>query len=306
MSLENKLSKFGKWLDNISKKCGDLLSVIFVIKNPKKKEMQSPVISTYSILIFDSFIAFLSIFISIHLRVGMDFLDYSPVYIIKNMLVFGLVSSSIFLFLQTYQSFWKYTSVEDIIPVFFSVILSNIIFFPLMMLMNQEDFLPYSVLVINVFVLAIILIIPRFITKILYNSRVNKQKRIDALTKIEERAIEIPEILLIGSPSSIDIFLNEVISNDDIQFNFEPVGILSLDQLDTGRAIKGVPILGSVRQVGYVMKTLAQDGVFPRQIMIAEKSIHEDMKKFLISYAQEKGILLMHVFHKYTFNTVME
>jgi FlaA1/EpsC-like NDP-sugar epimerase len=305
VSFESKLSKFGKLLDAAQGKCRSLTD--FTEKNRKQKGTVHHVgASPYSVLLFDSFIAFLSIFLSIHLRIGMDFLDYSTLYMLKNMLVFGLVSASVFLWFQTYQSFWRYTSAEDVIPVVLSVIVSNIIFFPLMMLMNQEDFLPYSVLAINIFVLSLTLLIPRFTARVLYSHRVAKMKKIEAMTKVEKKPSAVPQILLIGCSASVDMFLGEISSNEDLQFNFEPVGILSIDQDEVGRAVKGVPIIGHVRQLGSVIRELAQKNVFPGQIFITEKSISDNMKKFLMSCIRNHGLLLMHVMHGYTFSNVTE
>jgi O-antigen biosynthesis protein WbqV len=236
----------------------------------------------------------------------MDFLDYSPLYMLKNMLVFGLVSASVFLWFQTYQSFWRYTSAEDVVPVVLSVIVSNIIFFPLMMLMNQEDFLPYSVLAINAFVSSLTLLIPRFTARVLYNNRVAKMKKIEAMTKTEEKPSAIFQVLLIGCSASVDMFLREISDNEDLQFNFEPIGILSIDQDEIGRAVKGVPIIGHVRQLGSVIRKLAQESVFPRQIFITERSISDSMKRFLVSCVHNHGLLLMHVMHEYTFSNVTE
>lgn len=310
MSLESKLSSFGKILDKSICGIKKIFSDLFVEndKNRKKKnyKSQAGINSQYSILIFDSFVAFLSLFISIHLRIGMDFLDYSPAYIIKNMFVFGLVSSSIFLWLQTHQSFWRYTSVEDMVPIFLSVILSNLIFFPLMMLMNQEDFLPYSVLIINVFVLSVMLLTPRFLSRTLYNQRMNKLKKFDNLTEKEEAQVDMPPVLLIGNNASVELFLREVVINEDITFNFDPVGILSISEPDTGRTIKGVPILGEVRELARILKSLRDEGVYPRQIVITEKAIQDNVKSFLVKYVQDHGLLLMHVIHQYMFNTVTE
>lgn len=307
MSFESGLSKFGRALDKMQKKLITAITDVFFEKSGKtSKKTQHGMNSRYSIVLFDSFVAFLSIFVSIHLRIGMDFLDYSPLYIVKNMLVFGLVSSSVFLWFQTYQSFWRYTSVEDVAPIFLSVIISNIIFFPLMMLMNQEDFLPYSILIINMFVLSLMLFIPRFTARILYNNKMNQIKKIEALTRVHEKHVEIPQILLVGSTESVDSFLREVSPDDDAQFNFDPVGVLSMDQEDVGRSIKGVPIVGSIRQINFVIKEFAKEGVFPKQLFITERTIPDNLKKFLISYGQDHGLLLMHVMHQYMVNTIVE
>ncbi len=306
MSFESGLSRFGRILDKMQKKIIARISNVFFEKSKKEsKRTQHGMNSRHSIVLFDSFVAFLSIFISIHLRIGMDFLDYSPFYIIKNMLVFGLVSSSVFLWFQTYQSFWRYTSVKDVTPIFLSVIISNIIFFPLMMLMNQEDFLPYSILIINMFTLSFMLIIPRFTAKILYDNKMNQIKKIEALTRVHEKYVEIPKILLVGSTESVASFLREISPVGDTQFNFDPVGVLSMNQEDVGRSINAVPIVGSIREINFVMKEFSRKGVFPKQLFITERSVPDNLKKFLISYVQDNGLLLMHVMHQYVVNKVV-
>ncbi|MDR0630758.1 MAG: hypothetical protein LBF70_01875 [Holosporales bacterium] len=302
MSAESMLSKIGNKIDIIFAKIAKILRIVFYTtlkdKNLRIKYNKTQTIaSLYTVLIFDSFIAFLSIFMSIHLRIGIDFLDYSPSYIIKNMVVFGLVSSSIFLWLQTYQSFWRYTSTEDIVSVFLSVALSNLLFFPLMLLMNQEDFLPYSILAINIFVQSIMLLMPRFLTRMLYDKRMKKLRFI---------ANDIPPILILGNSNSVEVFLQEVFANEDIPFNFMPIGILTFNPDDVGRSIKGISIVGEVKNIGKVLNELQRENIFPKQIVVTEKSIPEAAKSILMRYVKEQGLLLMHVIHQFTFNPIEE
>jgi FlaA1/EpsC-like NDP-sugar epimerase len=315
LSIETKLSNIGKILDLAvgkvkaasSRLADSIPSGIRDIGHTDEGFLKkaSGVRSSYAILAFDSFVAFLSIFISIHLRIGMDFLDYSPKYILKNMVVFGLVSSSIFVRMQTYQSFWRYTSIEDMPPLFLSVLFSNLLFFPLMILMNREDFLSYSILVINTFVLTLMLVLPRFLSRIMYNRKVNMMKKIYGHGKQEQQQ-ENPQILIIGSIESADTFLREIFWNDEIPFHFDPVGIITLDALDVGRGIKGIPILGELREIGRVIRSLNKKKVFPRQILITEKKLSEAERKYLVNYVQENGLLLLHVMHQCLFKQVSE
>jgi FlaA1/EpsC-like NDP-sugar epimerase len=321
VSLEKILAKFGHHLDNavdiIEKAFLDLSKKVLAVYSYRTKNTQAPVhahaknsavTATYFILLFDSFVSFLSIFISIHLRIGMDFLDYSQVYIIKNMLVFGLVCSSVFLWLQTHQSFWKYTSTNDIISLFLSVVLSNIIFWPLMILMNQEDFLPYSVLVINVFVLSFLIIIPRFVSCTLYNNRINVMKHNQDMNKTATTKVYTPpDVLLVGNSYSVEVFLRETVMNEDVNFQFEPVGVVSTSASEIGRTIRGVPIIGEVRYIGGLLKKIKNEkSVTPSQLIITDKNFPENMKRYLLKHAKEHNLVLMHVFHQYSFSAVTE
>lgn len=309
MSIESTFAKVGKLLDKLCSRSRDLMMLLFATKRSRKhgsRSYQEPAsnkgYSPYYILVFDGFIAFLSLFVSIHLRIGMDFLDYSPLYMLKNMFVFSLVASSVFSWIQTYQTIWRYTSIEDVVPVFISVILANALFFPLMMLMNQEDFLPYSVLVINVFVLSFMLITPRFLTKMFYNQKAKKQRYFDSISQRQEAS----DVVLVGNIDSIESFFREVISNDEVNFSFNPVGIVLINQTELGRTIKGIPILGELRDIKGIIKTLNKSGRFPRQIIISEKMISDSAKRFLVQFSQESGILVVHAMFQCTFNTVSE
>ncbi|MDR3224458.1 MAG: hypothetical protein LBT03_02695 [Holosporales bacterium] len=309
MSIESKLSRFGKLLDSIVTGMAESIKILLArVNKPEKvsKRNYTSMTPPCAILVFDSFVAFLSLFISIHLRIGMDFLDYSHMYIIKNMFVFGLVCSSVFLWMQTHQSFWRYTSIEDLPPIFLSVILSNMLFLPLMLLMNQEDFLPYSVLIINMFVLTLMLVIPRFLSRMLYNQKMKKAKLVEQSTRRHEQFVDAPQVLLVGDSSSAEIFLRDIVSNDDVHFNFDPIGILTLDPFDVGRMIRGIPIVSELKDIHISLIELGKNGIFPRQIVITEKSIPENAKKFLVKYVKDHGLLLMHVIHQCMFDTVSE
>lgn len=314
MSLETKLSSIGRFLDRFFKRVSQIVHTSISPKNDgtnhdRMHRKQPGIAAPYAILIFDSFVAFLSIFISIHLRIGMDFLDYSPTYIIKNMFVFGLISSSVFLWIQTHMSFWKYTSIDDVISLFLAVILSNIFFFPLMMLMNQEDFLPYSVLIINTFVLTIMLSVPRLISRMLYNRKTNLIRRLSAedLTKNKNNNHKNkPYALLIGRAQSVENFLREFFTNKDIDINFYPVGILSPDISDKGMAIRGIPILGETRNIGKILRSLRSDNMFPSQMIVTERDFQDSSKRLLLSYSKEYNIKLTHVVLQCIFEDVSE
>jgi FlaA1/EpsC-like NDP-sugar epimerase len=129
-------------------------------------------------------------------------------------------------------------------------------------------------------------------------------KKYGSIDDKTHQQIDAPQVILIGSNASADVFLREVVINEDITFNFIPVGILTLDSDDVGHVIKGVPILGEVRDLGKVLYELREENIFPRQLVITEKSIPDKMKNYLLRYVEDHNLLLMHVIHQYTFNPV--
>jgi FlaA1/EpsC-like NDP-sugar epimerase len=302
MSIESKLSKIGRALDM----WGGIIRERFFCVGRRKRDHtkhrsdQIP----WSIISLDASISFTTLFLTIYLRIGVDFLEYSPFYILKNMFVFGLVSVSTSLWLNVHQPFWKYTSIEDAIPVLLSVLLSNIIFFPLMMLMNQEDFLPYSVLVINAFVLAFTLLLPRFLSRILYNKRISKVRRFEMMAEEGGGSVAGQQSLLVGSSKAIDVFLGEIFQDEEAGFNFQPVGILTVNPSEVGRTIRGIRILGEVRHLGSIMRELRMGNVYPKQILTIGKILPEQIKKFLVKHAEENGLILSHIVRQYSFSSL--
>jgi O-antigen biosynthesis protein WbqV len=138
----------------------------------------------------------------------------------------------------------------------------------------------------------------------LYDRKLEKVKMLGSLLNSSKTETEVAKVLLVGSNASVEIFLREIVLNEEISYNFEPVGILTLDQLDIGHIIRGVPILGELRDIHSVLKELHKDGSLPRQIVITEKAIPENAKKFLIKYANDRKLLLMQIVHQCTFNAV--
>jgi O-antigen biosynthesis protein WbqV len=168
--------------------------------------------------------------------------------------------------------------------------------------MNQEDFLPFSVLIINTFVLTLILLIPRFIARIMHTNKTKKIKRKEAENRQKGRLInERCRILLIGGADSARSFLEEMSTADDVSYEMEPVGIVTLDQSEVGHTIKGVQIVGTIRQIDGIIKELALSEVSLQQIVITEKDLSPKIKQFLTECCRKHCVLLVQAFHQYTF-----
>ena len=282
MSIENVLTKIGQNLDKIvfSIRCWANETYKFV-KRLIRRDNFSSIAPHHLILISDSFLSFLSIFISIHLRIGMDLLDYSLFYILKHMLVFSLVSASVFLWFKTHLPFWKYMTIDDISPIFLAVIIANVLFFPLMMLMNSSDFLPYSSLVINVFVLCFFLIITRCICRAvnLYKNKPNFP-----------HAPKKPKALLVGDMQSVANFCQSISASGAEAFSFAPGGILLLEKEDTGRTISGITIIGRISDISTIIRARQSKEDAIRSIIMIGDEMRNDEKNFIKKVVSKYGI----------------
>ena len=286
MSIENVLTRIGQHLDKIVFNIRRWTSRAYTLMgNIIRRNYFSSIASYHRILILDTFCAFISILISIYLRIGIDLLDYSLFYILKHMLVFSLISASAFLWCRTNLPFWRYITIDDMSSIFLSVIISHILFFPLMMLMNSSDFLPYSILVINIFVLCFCLIFPRCICR-----EINIRKRMGRA--VLHNTLKKPQALLIGDIQSVKTFCQTLLTSEIEEHSFEFIGIVTIEPDDIGRTISGIPIIGGLSDINTIIRQRrSTEGEIQNIIMIGD-SMAEDEEQFIRKVVSKYGITI--------------
>jgi len=249
-----------------------------------------------AVLTFDTLMAFLSLFIALYLRIGDEFLEYTPEFILKNMVVFALVSASIFFWMQTHRAIWRYVSLEDIIPLALATILTTILFYPLMLLMAQQESLPRSVPLINALVLIMLLGLPRFIYRSIHDQHLLQKRRANAEALIP--------VLLIGNGDSTELFIREVLHSPSLPYN--PLALITFDEDEVGRHIHGVPILGTIDELDEIIESLNIEKHPPRQIIITESSILKTQKQLVSKAAIAHGLTVMHMLQHFSMDVIDE
>ena len=248
------------------------------------------VILPQAVLLFDVFLAFLSLLIAIYLRVGDEFLDYTPGYILKNMIVFMLTSLSVFIWMQTHRALWRYFSLEDCVPLTLSVILSSVLYFPLMILLAQQESLPRSVPFLNALVYIVLLCLPRFIYRSVYERHIVQKKRL-----LAEQAVPV---LLVGNGDAIELFIREVMHSPALSYH--PVGILSPNTKEKGRRIHTVPILGLPGDWDTFVRELRSLAKRPVQIIITDMDLPHEFLTAVSNVSQHCSLPMMQMLPQFT------
>ncbi len=248
------------------------------------------IILPQAVLLFDIFLAFLSLFIAIYLRVGDEFLDYTPGYILKNMIVFMLTSLSVFIWMQTHRALWRYFSLEDCVPLTLSVILSSVLYFPLMILLAQQESLPRSVPFLNALVYIVLLCLPRFIYRSVYERHIVQKKRL-----LAEQAVPV---LLVGNGDAIELFIREVMHSPAL--SYQPVGILSPNTKEKGRRIHTVPILGLPDNWETFVRELRSLAKRPVQIIITDMDLPHEFLAAVSNVSQRCSLPMMQMLPQFT------
>ena len=158
-----------------------------------------------------------------------------------------------------------------------------------MMLMNREDTLPYSILLINVFVLSFLLIIPRVLSRILYDKTINKHN-----TNINKVDLYNTSAILIGESESVLSFL----SNNVFTTNF--VGIISPNINDIGVSIRGIPVIDHISNFPRTLQMMKSQGIVLKYVIVINTTISDEDKDIIIKHTQEHDQSLVQIHYNYT------
>ncbi|PIZ33658.1 MAG: hypothetical protein COY39_02035 [Alphaproteobacteria bacterium CG_4_10_14_0_8_um_filter_37_21] len=282
----HSMTKFSYLSATIQKAC--LATLSLKIFTPFKK-IKNAHCSTITIMFHDGCIAFFALFISIYLKVGDEFLDYSHAFLLKNLIVFSLISLAIFSWGKIYTTLWRFISVEDLWPLSIAVIIANLLFLPAMHFLSTDESLAKSIPVVNIFVMISLLILPRFFARLIHDQSVLKQKRL-------QTSFAIP-VLLVGDEDPTELFIREVTYTPNLPYN--PVGIVTTtEHFEDGRAIHEVPILGNIKNIEQILHTFEDESKRPRQIILTDNSIKkEDLQSLFTNTAMENVIILQMIQH---------
>lgn len=265
----------------IQKACLTILSL--KIFYPFKK-MKNSHFSAISIMVHDGMMSFFALFISIYLKVGDEFLDYSHIFLLKNLIVFCCIALAIFSWGKIYKTLWRFISVEDLWPISIAVIIANLLFIPAMHFISIDESLAKSIPVVNIFVMMALLTLPRFFARLIHEQSILKQKKL-------QNSFSIP-VLLVGDEDPTELFIREVTYTPDLPYN--PVGIITTtEHFEDGRAIHDVPILGNIKDIEQILHAFETEAERPRQIILTDDKIKkEDLQSLFANTAMENVIIL--------------
>ena len=273
MSLETKLSKIGKAIDRLN--IGVKSKLQIWCQNILRRHIYFD--SQYTTLIVDALIAAFSLFISICCIIGFCFKNGIGHCIFVCLTVFALTLSSIFVLSGLSKIKWKDFKLNDIPRLFGAISFANLLFFPMMMLINKNGLLPYSVIFVNFFISCCLLITPRLVFRLIR-------------AKASENEIQNP-VIMIGSLSSLDKALKTV----ELTLKCTPLGLISLNADDVNDSNSGLPILGTIANLTTVMSLIRKRNIGIRGFVVIDSIISDDNRNSIIKYAASKQLCLLHL-----------
>lgn len=237
----------------------------------------------YYVFVHDIFMATLSFYVSLYLRLGEDFVDYfSGHTLLVSGALFGVIAAGVFHFRGLYRGVWRYASINDLLAITRAVTFVVLLFLLLMFLWTRLDNLPRSLFVINWFVLMAMLGGPRFLYRLI------KDRRFD-LTVDDESHRRIP-VLLAGAGDAAEEFIRSLARASNA--NYRVAGILAESAGRVGRNIHGVPVLGTTADLADVVARLSLDGDPPQRLILTKENLDGVLVRTLLEDAGKAGLTL--------------
>lgn len=242
---------------------------------------------SYIAYIHDVVMATVSIVLSLLLRVGDSILYYEPFIIFKHMIIYGLISAGIFLWMGIYRGVWRYTSLSDLMAIGLSVTCASVVYAPLMLFMGQTAALPRSLVAINWFVSLALISGTRLAYRLFGDKKYLLKMRLGA----SHGESPVTPIVIIGVNDQSEMFVREMKRTTGVRYKV--IGFIDNDARRIGRNLHGIEILGSLSDLPRVLQTLHKvQRQKPEMLLIADPTLRGKVVQKILDHQGVQGIVL--------------
>ncbi len=162
-------------------------------------------------------------------------------------LTFGLAALIAFILTDVHRQVWRHLGAEDTVRILQAVALTVLIFLPVLLVWNGLVGLPHSSLFWATGVWIVLLFTGRMLALMRTTQR--------PLQFFRTAQRDAPKAVLVGDTVALAAVLKSLRSAPD-GAKVNTLGLLQVDAAEPGRAIRGVPVLGDMGQLQYVLEIL--------------------------------------------------
>ena len=162
-------------------------------------------------------------------------------------LTFGCSAIVAFTLAGVHRQVWRHIGLNDAIRILQAVVLTALIFLPVLFLWNRLVGLPRSSLLLAVGIWTLSLFAGRMVALLRTTQR--------PLQFFRRTPTDAPKAVLVGDAETAAAVLRSLRSAESGP-KVRTLGLLPIDAAQPGRAIRGVPVMGDVSQLEYVLEIL--------------------------------------------------
>jgi len=193
--------------------------------------------------------------------------------------LFVLVCAFVFPVMKLQRGVWRFTALNDILRCGQAAVAANLIFLPLLFLINRLQDFPRSTVAMSMLATFALLCLGRVLARAWAGGDLREAFR------LEDRSL--PLAVVVGSAGAADGFVGAARRSRESRFRI--AGIVTLDLPAAGRTIRGVPILGGLEQLGAVLKAASGQGKAPASVIVADPRPDRALLEFVVAAAAEAG-----------------
>ena len=201
--------------------------------------------------------------------------------------LFVAICAVVFPLTGLYSRNWRYTSIPDLVPILKAVALSSLIFISCMFLYTRLEFIPRSVIAIQILLLTLLL------TGIRLSFRLGEVRTFGwERSRSTSDSSKLVPVLLVGGGNAVDHFLRAL--QRDNQRSYWPVGVLDKSNDQQDLLIRGVPVLGGLDDFEVIMRRLEVANQRPRHLIFTESlsKFGNSAVNTIIERAEKRGLAI--------------
>lgn len=247
-------------------------------------KIRSTSVTRALVTFFDAAMAFACMYGALRWRYAMESKPVPDGIDLTAAIIFAISCIIVWVATQISKAVWRYTSLDDLFPLLQGVVLISLIT-PLVLFVgfDRAENFPRSV---PFFAAALFfggLLVSRVLIMLYYKRDIRSLFRV--VVKSQNRAI------LIGRSDKLhDYVRDNTRGPSDL---YLVAGLIDTSGEFTGRAIRGVPVLGDIEDIPQAIKTVSpREGVIPTLIMVDDK-VGKGRLNALVKIAAAQGAVLV-------------
>ncbi|HEY4343389.1 MAG TPA: nucleoside-diphosphate sugar epimerase/dehydratase [Parvibaculum sp.] len=243
----------------------------------KTQRFRTPIIFA-----FDLTLAMISLPLAVILRLGWSGFVYDSDLIFEMTALFTAVAAVVLLKARLHRVAWRFISINDALLVAGTSIAINLCFLALMFFWSRLEGVPRAAVLINVFLLTTLMIGCRLVLRLWH-------ERTMPLGGNEGDNKTLP-VLLVGATDEAEAFI--MTTARDRKAPFRVVGVIDSGTRPVGSLIRGVSVLGELKDLDDALVTLTRRGLRPHNIIIADPTLRGRSLQYVVDIANTQEIKL--------------
>ncbi|MDG1416234.1 MAG: polysaccharide biosynthesis protein [Maricaulis sp.] len=249
----------------------------------REKNRNSARWTMFRVALYDLLAGAASMWAAVEIRYFLDPEDAPDLIIFQSVLVFSLACALVFPLTGLHRGVWRFTALNDVTRIVRSIVLANLVFLPILFLINRLDDFPRTTILIEITILIGLLLGARMLAAAWRSRSLQNAFQFEDRTK--------PAAILVGSETELDDALRDL-GRRNGSSPFRIKALVEPDAILAGRAIRGVPVIGGLDALPKALTSLVGVEKEPPRLVLAAQQSDAVLVNQLLRFAAKHGARL--------------